>query len=75
MDYFDQLPNFLNMFWMKINEIYDCYIYVEDYVGLGILYNSLPDYWKNELADIYHDFGPNEPLWRFTVALEARWPA
>ncbi|KAH0725072.1 hypothetical protein KY284_000937 [Solanum tuberosum] len=75
MDLSDQLPDFFEKFWIKVDQIYDYYIYVEDYIGLGILYNSLPDYWQKELADIYHDFGPNEPLWRFTVNLEARWPA
>ena len=72
MDQVENLPNFLNRFCTKINEIYDNYIYVEDWDGLGILYSSLPNFWKKELAKIYHDFGPNEPLWRFTLALEAR---
>lgn len=75
MDKVDTLQNFLDRFWTKINEIYDYYIYVEDWDGLSIILSSLPDYWKDQLADFYHDFGHNEPLWRFIGALEARWPA
>jgi len=73
MDPHGCLIEFLRNFIVKFEKLYESHPQITDNEGYAILYDSLPEFWKNELNQVRIEIGDDEELWKYYVKVGVKW--
>jgi len=73
MDPHGCLIEFLQNFVVKFEKLYESHPQITDSEGYAILYDSLPEFWKNELNQVRIEIGDDEELWKYYVKIGVKW--